>query len=76
MQAYAIDATHLFRQLHIALLLGRVGRCKQVLEGEETEEKLNARANRVVLVAGLDVAEEDGGAGQFLKEVGQLIEEL
>ena len=67
---FAVKA-HLFGKSDIALLLGRVRGRKEVSESKKAEEQLDPGPDRVVLVAGSDVSEEDGRARDFLEDFGQ-----
>jgi hypothetical protein len=64
---------YLFRQLHILLLLCRVSRRQQVPHRKHEQEQFDRGAHRVILVAGFDVAQEDGGTGDFVELVGQIV---
>lgn len=51
----------------------RVRRRQQVPHEEDDEDQFNGRADRVVLVAGLDVADKHGRARHLLEGVGDLV---
>jgi hypothetical protein len=51
-----------YRIRELNLLLRAVLGCKQIAHCEEEQEQLYCTANRVILIARLDVADSDGGA--------------
>lgn len=53
-----------------------VFRREKVSDGEQEEEEFDRGADGVVLVAGLDVAEEDGRARHFLELRGELAQDV
>lgn len=58
---------HVFVELHKILLMGRVRGRQQVPDEENHKHKLDGGSDRVVLVAGPDVSNNDRGARQFLE---------
>ena len=66
--------THLLGQLDIVLLIGLVAGRQQVADEEDEENQLDSRADRVVLVAGAHIADDDGRSRHLLKGDGRLME--
>lgn len=56
------------------MLLGGVGWRQKVADEEDKKDQLDTGPDRVVLVARLDVSNEDGGAGDFLERLGGLVQ--
>ena len=48
-------------------MFGDVARRQEVADGKQNQKEFDGGADRVVLVRRLDVAEEDGGAGDFVE---------
>ena len=67
---------NLFRECHFSFVFCRVCGCEQVSDCEKEEEELDRGADGVILVAGLYVAQEDGGARDFLKLDGYLVQDV
>lgn len=65
-------STHLLRKLHKRL--SRILRRKQIPHREQEQKQLNRGPDGVILVAGFDVAEEDGGTGDTVELVGEGVE--
>lgn len=68
--------TNLVSQLDVALLRCRIFRGEEVFDGEEEQEELDGRPDRIVLVTRFDVSEEDGGAGYLLELHGDFVEQI
>lgn len=64
---------YLFCKLH-KILAGRIGRREKIADEEDNQDKLNRRADGVVLVRGLNVADEHRGAWDLLEVIGDLVD--
>lgn len=62
--------SHVFVELDKILLVGGVRGRQQVPDEEDHKHELDGGSDRVVLVAGPDVSNNDGRARQFLERSG------
>lgn len=70
----ATSRAHLFRKGHKVPIMGRIRGCEEVPHEEYNQDELNGRTDGVVLVAGLDVADEHGRAWEFLEGMADLVD--
>ena len=67
---------YLFRELDEISIVGCIGGRQKVSNEEDHKDQLNRGSDGVILVAGLDVADEHGRAGNLLESVRDSIKRL
>lgn len=68
------EITHLLRQLDKIPILRTITRAQKIPHEEDDEHQLNGAADRVVLVAALDVPDEHGRSGHLLEAGRDLVD--